>query len=131
MHYASLKHERLYRNTVRNKGYPARTLAALYLFTANKKLWRCWRQTVTNQGIEWAASRDVGDPGWEAYYLEQAALSLARTGKTQVTLHDLADQANYPQETLRLVITALWIARNDPRTITKIVICKGGTLIAC
>jgi hypothetical protein len=131
MHFSSPKHERLYRNTVRNKGYPAGNLAVLYLFTANKKLWHCWRLAVNSQGIEWAASRNVGDPSWEAYFLEQAALSLVRNGKTQVTLHDLVDQINYPQETLRLVITALWIARNDPRTITKIVICKGGKLIIC
>jgi hypothetical protein len=56
MHYTSPRHERIYRNIVRNKGYPAATLAALFLLTADRKLWHCWHKAVSNQGVDWAAS---------------------------------------------------------------------------
>ena len=145
MRYASPKHERLYRNITRGKGYPAGTLAALYLLTAQRKLWKSFCKCVSNQGIEWAASRNI-DTGWDGYHLERAALSLSKPTAQQrvrnapvehfsqaalaVTLHDLTDPAVFPQELLRLVITALWIARSDPRS-TKEIIVKKGRFFAC
>ena len=129
MRYASPKHERLYRNITRGRDYPAKTLAALYLLTAKRKLWKSFCKTVNNQGIEWAASRNI-ETGWDGFHLERAALSLYKPTAQQVPLHDLTDPAEYPQELLRLVITAIWISRNDPKT-TREIICKKGKIIPC
>ncbi|MDR0532234.1 MAG: hypothetical protein LBG83_09275 [Oscillospiraceae bacterium] len=130
MHYANNRHARRYRSAVRGKTYSPRTLAALFLLTADHRLWPRWRAVFAGESVDWQAARR-GEVSWGGYFLECAALSIARCGHPQVTLHDLTDQANYPQETLRIVITALWIARNDPRTIIKFVICKGGKLVTC
>ena len=124
MRYASPKHERLYRNITRGKDYPAKTLAALYLLTAKRKLWKSFCKAVNNQGIEWAASRGI-DTGWDGYSLERAALSLSKPTAQQISLHDLTDPVQYPQELLRLIVTALWISRNDPRATQEIMIKKG------
>ena len=121
MHYANPRHSRRYRNIISGKKYSSRTLAALYLLTADRKLWNNWRLAVNSAGIDWSASQNT-DPDWDSYHLEQAALSIARQALHQVTLHDLADPINYPQELLRLIITALWIARNDRKPITEIII---------
>ena len=75
MHYTSPKHERLYRNVACGKGYPANTMAALYLITAKPKLWKSFCKSVNNQGINWAASQGNADPSWDGYYLECAAIS--------------------------------------------------------
>ena len=112
MHYATPKHERLCRNVTRGKGYPASTLAALYLITARQKLWKSFCKSVSSQGIEWAASRGI-ETGWEGYYLEKAALSLARRDHPQVTLYDLTDCAAYPTELILLVLNALLLARGE------------------
>ena len=130
MHYASPKHERLYRNITRGKSYPASTMAALYLLTARQKLWKSFCKSVSNQGIEWAASRNI-DSGWDGFNLERAALSLSRPTAVQVPLHDLTDLVEYPQELLRLIITAIWIARNDPKNITKIISQRKGRTAIC
>ena len=129
MYFASPKHERLYKNITRDKDYPAKTLASLYLITAKRKLWYSFCKAVNNQGIEWAASRSC-DTGWDGFNLERAALSLYKPTAQQMPLHDLADPVEYPQELLRLVITAIWIARNDPKTTREIMI-KKGKIIAC
>ena len=128
MYYASPKHERLYRNIARGKGYPANTMAALYLLTARPKLWKSFCKAVNNQGIEWAANSGI-DTGWDGHSLERAALSIAKSTARQITLHDLANPVEYPQELLRLVVTALWIARHDPRTTREIMIRKGRQII--
>ena len=130
MHYASPKHERLYRNITRGKDYPASTLASLYLLTAKPKLWKSFCKAVNNQGIEWAGSRNI-DTGWDGFNLERAALSLSKPTAMQVPLHDLIDPVEYPQELLRLVITAIWIARNDPKDIAQIIILKKGKKAIC
>ena len=124
MHYASSKHERLYKNITRGKDYPAKTMAVLYLLTAKRKLWKSFRKAVNNQGIDWAASRNI-ETGWDGYSLERAALAIAKSTAQQVPLHALTDTAEYPQELLRLVITAIWIARNDPAAIKNIIVKKG------
>jgi len=124
MHYASPKHEKLYRNVTCGKDYPAKTLAALYLLTAKRKLWKCFRKAVDNHGVEWAAGRGV-ETGWDGYYLEKAARSLSKPTTMQVSLHDLTDPVMFPQELLRLVVAAIWIARNDPKASREIMIKKG------
>ena len=107
MYYASPKHEHLYRNVIRGKDYPCKTLAALYLLTAKRKLWLRWyNKAVSNQGIDWQAGRDI-DPGWDGIYLEKAAKSIAGKENMQVTLQDLLDYKDYPHELFRLVVTAL------------------------
>jgi len=116
MRYANPRHERLYRNVARGRGYRSHTLAALFLLTAHRKLWKNWCKAVDSKGIEWAAGRD-SDPGWDGYALQRAALSINKSQARQVTLHQLADPAEYPQELLRLVITALVIAREEPKVI--------------
>jgi len=137
MHYGNPRHARRYRNIISGKKYSSRTLAALnakaswekcstgafltHLLTADRKLWNHWRLAVNSAGIDWSAGQNT-DPDWDSYHLEQAALSIARQTLHQVTLHDLADPINYPQELLRLIITALWIARNDRKPITEIII---------
>ena len=123
LRYASPHHERTYRGITRNKGYPSTTLAALFLLTSNRKLWRCWHKAVNDQGINWAAGRNR-DPGEHACFLEQAAISIACYGKPQVTLHDLTSSVDYPSESLRLIVRALWIARTDRDVITKIITFK-------
>ena len=106
MHYASPKHEQLYRNVIRGKDYPSNTLAALYLLTARRQLWKKWCRSVSNQGIDWTAGKNT-DPGWDCYHLERAAESIAGKNSPQVTLLDLLDYTNYPQELIRLIVTAL------------------------
>ncbi len=130
MHYASPKHERLYRNITRGKHYPASTLAALFLLTANRKLWLRWRLAISNHGIDWTACKNI-DPDWDGTALEQAALSLDRRTALQVPLYKLADPVEYPQELLKLVITALWIARNRSQTTQEILINRKGKHILC
>ena len=129
MYYASPKHERLYKNITRDRDYPASTLAALYLLTARRKLWKSWCKCISNQGIEWEDSRNM-DTGWDGYSLERAALSLYKPTAMQVPLHDLTDPIEYPQELLRLVVTAIWIARNDPK-VTREIMIKKGRFFAC
>ena len=124
MHYASPRHERLYRNITRGKAYPASTMAALYLLTARQKLWKSFCKSVSNQGIEWAESRNI-DSGWDGFNLERAALAIAKASVPQVPLHDLTDLVEYPQELLRLIITAIWIARNDPAAVRTVIVQKG------
>jgi len=129
MRYASPKHERLYRNVARGRGYRSHTMAALFLLTAHRKLWKNWCKAVDSKGIEWAAGRG-NDLGWDGDALQLAALSIAKSQARQVTLHDLTDPVEYPLELLRLVITALWIARNDPKATNEIMIRKG-RFVAC
>jgi len=124
MHYTSPKHERLYRNVACGKGYPANTMAALYLITARPELWRNFRKAVNGQGIEWAASRSI-NTGWDGYYLECAAQSIAKATAHQVTLHDLIDRKEYSQELLRLIVTAIWIARSNQKTARRTIPQKG------
>ena len=112
MHYASPKHERLYRSITRGRGYPAHTLAALFLLTARRKLWKNWCSgAVSNAGIDWSAGRGA-DAGWDAYYLERAARSIAGEKKL-VTLNDLLDRKDYPTELILLILTALLLARGE------------------
>ena len=125
MHYASPKHERLYRNVARGKGYPANTMAAIYLITAKPELWKNFRKAINSNGIEWAASLGNTDTGWDGYYLECAAQSIAKATAHQVTLHDLIDRKEYSQELLRLIVTALWIARNNQKTTRRTTTQKG------
>jgi len=125
MHYASPKHKRCYRNTLRGKQYPSQAQAALYLLTADRKLWRRWHLAVSGgRGIDWEAGRGT-DPGWDGTALEKAARCIAGNDKKQVTLHDLLDRADYPQELLRLVVVALIIARNDPISADAVILKKG------
>lgn len=124
MHYASPRHERTYRNITRGKGYPSHTLAALFLLTSQRKLWKSYCKSVSNAGIDWTAGRSI-DTGWDGFTLERTALSIAKSTAPQVTLRDLTCRIDYPQELLRLVITAIWIARNDPKITTEIIIAKG------
>ena len=128
MHYASPKHERIYKNVTRGRGYPANTSAALYLLTARPKLWKSFCKSVNNQGIDFAVSHNI-DVGWDGYYLERAAQSIAKSTAQQITLHDLTDRTECPQELLRLIVTALWIARHDPRATRNIMIQKGRQII--
>jgi len=95
------------------KKYSSRNLAALYLFTAHSKLWRHWRLALTNRDIDWTIDIPRSDPGWDGYYLEQAARSLARRDHPQVTLYDLTDCAAYPTELILLVLGALLLARGE------------------
>ena len=131
MHYTSPKHKRLYRHLVHEKNYRASTLAALYLLTAHRKLWRRWCQSVSNAGIEWATSRSGIETGWDGEALERAARSLSGSTIPQVTLRELADPVEYPNDLLRLVVTAIWIARNDSTVITKIITMRKGKKVAC
>jgi len=113
MHYASPKHEKLYRNVAHGRGYPPCTLAALYLLTSKRKLWKNWcKGAVSNAGIDWLAGRGA-ETGWDGYYLESAARSIAGTEKKPVTLHDLLDQKDFPTEIILLVLTALLLARGE------------------
>lgn len=113
MHYASQKHERTYRNVIKGHRYPPRTLAALFLLTADRRLWRHWRLAVAGQGIDWTADVRHPDYGFDADYLEKAALSLARYKHPQVSLYDLADCGAYPTELILLVLNALLLARDE------------------
>jgi hypothetical protein len=124
MHYASQKHEKLYRNVIRGRDHPSGTLAALYLLTAKRKLWLRWCRALNAQGIDWLAGREI-DPGWDGHYLEKAAKSIAGKDSQQVTLHDLLDYKDYPHELFRLVVTALLIARCEPKATREILIRKG------
>ena len=80
MHYTSPRHARLFRNVARAKSHTPHTLAAIYLLTAKKKLWKKWQRAVTNQGINWGGNRRI-DSSWEGYYLECAARSIGITYK--------------------------------------------------
>jgi len=123
MHYANPRHARRCRNVMRGKQLRSQTLAALYLFTADGKLWNRWRLAVGSQDIDWDARRPI-DPGWNGIALEKAALSITGKGDAQVTLRDLADSASYPKEVMRLIVTALVIARAEPREIQETIIKK-------
>jgi len=114
MYYASSKHEKVYRNVIRGKDYPCKTLAAIYLFTADRRLWQNWRLTLSDAGVDWEAHKPV-DRGWSCYFLQQAALCIAGKGAAEVTLQDLLDYKDYPHEMFRLVVTALLIARCEPK----------------
>ena len=96
----------------------------LYLLTARRKLWLRWCQSVSNRGIGWQAGRDI-DTGWDGFHLEKAAKSIAGKDNQQVTLHDLLDYKDYPHELFRLVVTALVIARCEPKATREILIRKG------
>ena len=76
-----------------------------------------------SQDIDWEARRPI-DPGWNGIALEKAALSITGKGDAQVTLRDLADSASYPKEVMRLIVTALVIARAEPREIQETIIKK-------
>jgi len=113
MHYASQKHERLYRNLTRGRGYQPNLLAALYLLTARRKLWKRWcAGAVNNAGIDWTAGRDI-ETGWDGFYLERAARSIAGQEENPITLHDLLSRTDYPTELILLVLTALLLARGE------------------
>jgi len=113
MYYASAKHARTYRNVTKGHRYPPRTLATLFLLTADRGLWRHWRRAVTKQGVDWEIK--IPRPGFDpdACCLEKAALSLACRDHPQVTLHDLADCTAYPTQLILLVLRALLIARGE------------------
>ncbi|MCL1952751.1 MAG: hypothetical protein FWF60_07990, partial [Oscillospiraceae bacterium] len=105
--------------------YPPRTLAALYLLTYDYRLWYHWHSDFAEQqAIDWQTDRPTG-PGWDAYYLAQAARDIAGNGRGKTTLSDLVNRADYPHDVLRLIITALAIARNDPKEVKETVLKKG------
>lgn len=83
---------------------------------------------MSNQGVDWAASRNI-DTGWDGYSLERAALSFSKPTAQQIPLSDLANPTEFPQELLRLIVTAIWIARNNPAAIKTILSTKGKTTI--
>ena len=113
MHYASPKHERTYRNAIKGRCYLPRTLAALFLLTADRRLWRHWRRAAAGQRIDWMIGVSRPDYGFDVDYLEKAALSFARHDLPQVSLYDLADCCTYPTELIVLVLSALLIARDE------------------
>ena len=114
MHYANKRHERRYRSVIRGKDYQSRTLAALYLLTFDYRLWYYWRPVFAEQQpIDWKAAR-TSDPDWDAYYLEQAARDIACHECRNLPLFELADRGSIPLKVLRLIVTALAIARCDP-----------------
>ena len=90
----------------------------------NLDLWLRWCKAVNNHGVDWQAGRAI-DPDWEGFYLEKAAKSIAGRDNQQVTLHDLLDYGDYPHELFRLVVTALVIARCEPKATREILIRKG------
>jgi len=113
MHYASPKREHLYRNLTRGRGYRPHTLAALFLLTARRKLWKRWcAGAVSNAGIDWTAGRDI-ETGWDGFYLERAARSIAGQEENPITLHNLLSHTDYPTELILLVLTALLLARGE------------------
>jgi hypothetical protein len=113
MHYASPKHERHFRHLKHGGRYPPRTLAAVFLLTADRKLWRNWRLAVDSRAVDWEAGASGPDPGWAGYTLEKAARSIAHLDSPQVTLHDLADRGSYPTELILLILNALLLARGE------------------
>jgi len=123
MHYANPRHARRCRNVMRGKNLRSQTLAALYLFTADGKLWNRWRLALSGQDIDWDARKPI-DPGWNGIALEKAAMTIAGKSMEQITLRDLTDCCNYPKELMRLIVTALVIARAEPREIQDIIIMK-------
>jgi hypothetical protein len=146
MYYASPKHKKIYCNIICGKSYTSETLAVLYLLTADRRLWKKWRLTISKQGIDWTAGKST-EPGWDCYFLERAAKTIAgedgkqggrnvlgeyfpqdssqRPGPPAVTLHDLLDYRDYPHEMFRLVVTALVIARCEPKVTREILVKRG------
>ena len=115
MHYANKRHERRYRSVIRGRDYQSRTLAALYLLTFDYRLWYYWRPVFAEQQpIDWKNDRYSG-PEWDALHLEQAARDIACHSSKKLQLFDLADRGSIPLKVLRLIVTALAIARCDPK----------------
>jgi hypothetical protein len=108
----------------RNKSYPPRTQAAIFLLTADQQLWRKWRKAITDAGVDWLAGRS-SDVGWDGGALEEAARSIALCSAVQITLHELADRNSYSLKLLGLILVALAIARNDLKAPREIYYGKG------
>lgn len=86
-----------------------RWLAALFLLSSDEKLWSYTWAAITWNCIDFSkvTLRDI-DP--QSYAVYQAAKSIF-TGKTKITAAELADEELISDDTLRLIIDAVLLAR--------------------
>lgn len=87
-----------------------RTLAALYLLTADSALWNCCKRHLNERGkLNFAAIRPVA-LSTDGYALWKAVKEL-QTGQRQISLCELADREVISDRAFRLITQAAAIAR--------------------
>ncbi|MEG2396358.1 MAG: hypothetical protein RSB11_04915, partial [Oscillospiraceae bacterium] len=90
-------------------------LAALYLLTADKKLWTKACHAITDRHIDFSAVV-IGDIGIDCYTLFMSAKDLS-TGTKHITMSDLADTEIISQKMFEIICNAMAIRRYGMKAI--------------
>lgn len=93
---------------MRNPG--KKTLAVLYLLTADYTLWRKTKPLLSSTGKIDLRSLHLGDVSTDSYALWKAIKEL-QTGEKQISLCELADNGIVSDNAFRLIVQAVAIAR--------------------
>ena len=115
MYFANKIHSHLFREAVKNRGEAdPKVLAAIYLLTAQKRLWSMAKPHVLKNEILFADMDRIGFTPNE-YILVNCAKDIC-IGTQAVTLSELSNDRLISHQMYELIITALKIARTGSCT---------------
>ena len=111
MYYLGKAHRHRFENMVRENPHKCANgyLAALYLFCADRDLWRVANKIAQGQQINFANYKR-SDLTVEQYALVKVAQDIF-TGSTHINLQDLGDSYSVSERVFKAILVALRIAR--------------------
>lgn len=111
MYYLGKAHRHRFENMVRENPHKCANgyLAALYLFCADRDLWRVANKIAQGQQINFANYKR-SDLTVEQYALVKVAQDIF-TGSTHINLQDLGDSYSVSERVFEAILVALRIAR--------------------
>ena len=111
MYYLGKAHRHRFENMVRENPHKCANsyLAALYLFCADRDLWRVANKIAQGQQINFANYKR-SDLTVEQYALVKVAQDIY-TGSTHINLQDLGDSYSVSERVFEAILVALRIAR--------------------
>lgn len=113
MTYKNKTHERIFNAYVTKCPYrlPSRTLAAIYLLSADRNAWKRMKKSIHKKEI---AFKDISLAGTSTleYTIIKVALDIYEDGIKHIGLFDLGDEEIISAKTLEIIFQAIKIARN-------------------
>lgn len=110
MNYRGMRHRVLFQNELQKRENPsAALLCALYLLTADCRLWSRVRRSVRAKGVQFQGVR-LGELSPEAYTLYMTAKDLC-CGTKHITVSDLADKEIVSPQMFGILCEAMTIRR--------------------
>ena len=119
MAYQSETHKRIFETQILTLRNPdKKTLAVLYLLTADHTLWIKAKRHIGKTGKVELQNVRLGDISTDGYALWKAVKEL-QTGERQISLCEMADRDIVSDRVFRLILQAGAIARFGPSTLKK------------